>query len=124
MRNLQEERQEGMLAATSCQGCEGGAETPEGQNPRSATCLKMAGRRREEEAAGRLGKPVSGAEAGSVGAGGKPRGTGVARAGNRERRGFPPPDALKGQRTPGEVPSAERLWAGTSGKTVKEGRTP
>jgi hypothetical protein len=43
-----EKRQEGMLVVTSRQGCMGG-ETPEGQNPRSATCLKKAGRRREEE---------------------------------------------------------------------------
>jgi hypothetical protein len=38
-----------------------------------ATRLKMAGRRREEEAAERLGKPVSGTVAGGVGsAGGLP----------------------------------------------------
>jgi hypothetical protein len=29
-------------------------ETPVGQNPKSVTCLKMAGRLREEEAAERL----------------------------------------------------------------------
>jgi hypothetical protein len=42
-------------------------ESPEGRNPKSATCLKMAGRRREEEVAERLGKPVSDTEAGGVG---------------------------------------------------------
>jgi len=68
MRNLQEQRQEGTPVVTSHRACEGGTETPGGQNPRSATCLKMAGRRREEEAAERLRKPASGTVVGSMGA--------------------------------------------------------
>jgi len=42
-------------------------ETPEGRNPRSETCPKMAGREREEEAAERLRKPASGTVVGRVG---------------------------------------------------------
>jgi hypothetical protein len=37
-------------------------------NPKNATRLKMAGGRREEEAAERLGKPASGTVVGGVGA--------------------------------------------------------
>jgi len=46
--------------------------SPEGQNPKSATCLKMAGRWREEEVAERLGKPASDTEAGGMGTAGSP----------------------------------------------------
>jgi hypothetical protein len=51
-------------------GAAGTEQTPGGQNPRSATCLKMAGRRREEEAAERWRKPVSGTVVGGVGSAG------------------------------------------------------
>jgi hypothetical protein len=44
---------------------------PEGQNPRSATCLKMAGGWKEQEAAERLRKPGSGVVAGWVGSVGR-----------------------------------------------------
>jgi hypothetical protein len=43
-------------------------ETPEGWNPKSVTCLKMAGRRREEKVAERLRKPASGTVVEGVGA--------------------------------------------------------
>lgn len=57
----------------SCRGFAEG-ETPVGQNPTSATCLKMAGRLGEEETAERLGKPESGTVAGGVGPVGRARG--------------------------------------------------
>lgn len=53
-------------------------EPPEGPNPKSATCLKMAGRRGEEEVAERLRKPASDTEAGGMGTVGSPRATGGA----------------------------------------------
>lgn len=43
-------------------------QTPEGKNPMSVTCLRMAGRWREEEAAARLEEPVSGTVVDGVGA--------------------------------------------------------
>jgi hypothetical protein len=64
-------------------------QTPGGQNPRSATCLKMAGRRREEKAAERLRKPASGTVVGSVGAVGGSRATGeLGRATGRDVDSF------------------------------------
>ena len=75
-------------------------------NPRSATHLKMVGRRREEQVAERLRKPVSGAVAGGVGPAG---GTWATRSWTLS------PDALKGNETPGEVPHVERWEAGTFG---------
>jgi len=67
-------------------------QTPEGRNPTSATCLEMAGRRREIEAAERLGKPASGTVAGGWDRRRNPGKTGapVRAAG----RGLPPPHAL------------------------------
>jgi len=55
-----------MPAVTSRWGYVAGT-NPCRANPKSATCLKMAGRWREEEAAERLGKPVSGTVAGGMG---------------------------------------------------------
>lgn len=46
-------------------------ENPCRANPMSATCLKMAGRRGEEEAAERVGNPVSGTVVGGVGPAGR-----------------------------------------------------
>lgn len=51
-----------------------GERTPVGRNPRSATRLKMAGRRSEQQAVERLGKPVDGAVAGGVESAGVTRG--------------------------------------------------
>lgn len=41
--------------------------TPEGRNPKSVTCLKMAGRLLEGKTAERLKKPVSGTETDGLG---------------------------------------------------------
>jgi len=46
-------------------------------DPTSATYVKIVGRRREEEVAERLGKPVSGTVTGGVGPVGETRETGI-----------------------------------------------
>jgi hypothetical protein len=89
-----EERQEGMPAAKSRRGCVAEAQPPVGLNPKSATRLKMAGRRREEEAAVRLRKPVSGTVGGRMGpAVAIPAKPGRS-TGQLASRGFPSLDAL------------------------------
>jgi hypothetical protein len=85
-------------------------------NPKNATRLKMVGRWREEEVAERLRKPASDTEAGGLGSAGD-------RPGDREvpapaGRGLSPPRALKGARTPREVPTIERSSAEAAGHTV------
>jgi len=104
------QRQEGKPVTTSHRGFVRGS-NPCRENPRSATHLKMVGRRREEQVAERLRKPVSGTVVGGVGPAG---GTWATRTWTLS------PDALKGTETPGEVPHVERHEAGTFG-TYREG---
>lgn len=54
--NWRDEHHEGIRERRAC-GAVWGDQTPEGRNPMSASCLKMAGRLGEEQAAGRLRKP-------------------------------------------------------------------
>lgn len=67
-------------------------------NPLDATCLKMAGRRGEEETAERLGKPASGTVVGRVGPADEPPGTTrEPDPGNRAGRGLSSLQASYGQ---------------------------
>jgi hypothetical protein len=95
--------------------------TPEGRNPTSATRLKTAGRRREEEVAERLGKPVGDTEAGGLGTVGN-------LSGNRQVHRKVDVDSLPLMRCRGRKPQERcRTLRGCGagiGNTVKEGRTP
>jgi hypothetical protein len=90
----------------------------------------MAGRRREEQAAEGLRKPVSGTVAGGVGTAGVVPGN---RYGRRETGDpwTPFPHALEGHRTPGEEASrrsvvvmGDATRGGFFEETVEERRTP
>lgn len=89
-------------------------------NPTSETRLKMAGRGGDEKVAERVGNPVSDTVAGGVGPVGGIPGQSPGELGRATGRAVESPSsyALKGQETPGEVPSIERSRAGTSGQTV------
>jgi hypothetical protein len=95
------------------------ARTPEGQNPKSATCLKMAGRRGEEEVAERLGKPVSDTEAGGVETAGSPWATGGA-TGQPDGSWTLSTSSAEGARNPRRGAVDRRIAARLSGNTVQE----
>lgn len=108
----QKERHEGKPATTSRPGLRGGKKPLKG-DPKSATRLKMAGGRGEEEAAERVRNPASGAVAGGLGTAGGTEGA--------SPRTWPlPPHALKGYETPERGQRSRERWRSGSARTVKE----
>jgi len=100
--------------------------TPEGQNPKSVTRLKMVGRQWREEVAERSNKPEGDTVAGNLGSAGeiptRKRSRG-AEVGNHSSRGSPMLDALKGRENPMRA-APSKMGAGMSSRDREGGLNP